>query len=56
VDLLGNLREEGGDEKAARGEGLLRAERGNAPAVLLAGLPAPMKRRSLCEQRAARNF
>jgi hypothetical protein len=43
VDLLGYLREESGDPKAARGAGADGTERRNAPAVLLAWLSSPMK-------------
>jgi hypothetical protein len=41
MDLLGYLSQDGGDAKAACGEGVLGAERRNAQALLLAGLPSP---------------
>jgi len=39
VDLLDDLREETGDQKAARRKGLQRTQRRNAQALLLARLP-----------------
>ena len=42
MDLLGDVREEAGNQAAARGEGLFGAERRNAQALLLAGVPAPV--------------
>jgi hypothetical protein len=43
MDLLDDLREEAGNQKAARREGLLGAERRHAQALLLARLLAPIK-------------
>jgi len=43
VDLLDHLGEKAGDQKAARGAGVFGAERGNAPAVLLAGMPTSVR-------------
>jgi len=40
VDLLDDLGEEAGNEKAARREGVLAAQGGNAAALLLAGVRA----------------
>jgi hypothetical protein len=39
VDLLGDVREKSGDEEYPHREGDLEAERRNAKALLLAGLP-----------------
>jgi hypothetical protein len=41
MDLLGYLGEDGGDAKAACGEGVHGVERRNAQALLLARLPSP---------------
>jgi hypothetical protein len=42
VDLLDHLRQEAGDQEAARRKGVLGAERRNAAALLLAWLPASL--------------
>jgi len=43
VDLLGDVSEEGGNEKAACRASVLGTEGRNAAAVLLAGVSAPLK-------------
>jgi len=53
MDLLGDLGEESGNQKAARGAGAIGAERGDAAAVLLARLPASLGAR---EFRGAPSF
>jgi len=44
MDLLGYFRQEAGNQKTARREGVLGAKRGHAPALLLARLPSSLKR------------
>ncbi|HWF66642.1 MAG TPA: hypothetical protein VN670_05025 [Acidobacteriaceae bacterium] len=43
MDLLDHLRQEAGDTEATRREGVLGIERGNAPALLLARVPSPLR-------------
>lgn len=46
VDLLDDLRQEAGNQKAARRARRLGTERRNAPPLLLARLPSPLKARA----------
>ena len=48
MDLLGDLRQEAGDAKAARREGVLGVERGYAQALLLAGVSASLRETGIC--------
>jgi hypothetical protein len=43
MDLLGDLREETGDQKAACRKGVLGTERRHAQTLLLARMPSPIK-------------
>ena len=43
MDLLGDLREEAGDQKAACRKGVLGTERRHAQTLLLARMPSPIK-------------
>jgi hypothetical protein len=42
MDLLDRVREESGDSAEAHPLGLRKSERGKAPPLLLAGMPAPV--------------